>query len=387
MSESIFGGAPPSVAAATSIVARRGPGDFRWRYEDGLALLALAECGRRRERPEFLAYVEEALRGLLLPGGGIKGYRLEDWNLDQVKPGLLLLDFAPRLGPGQAEAGLARLRAQLAGQPRSPSGAFWHKGIYPDQLWLDGLYMAAPFHLRTSLEAGDEAGVEDVLLQFRLALEHCSEPGRPGLLKHAWNEGSAQAWAEPHTGRSPNFWARAMGWFLMAQADCLGLLPPAHPGRPGLEAGFRQVAAGVLSVADPETGLWWQVLDQAGVPGNYLEASASAMFVYALMKGLGLGLLGPSPGAAPGPEPLEAARKAWASIQERFVRPGEDGHFSLGGICQVAGLGGQPYRDGSRSYYFSEPVVRDDFKGLGPYILAALELEDALGQAGTEARQ
>lgn len=383
MSKSIFGGAPPSVAAATALVARRRPGDFRWRYEDGLVLLALAECGRRRDRPELLAYVEEALRGLLLPGGGIRGYRLEDWNLDQVKPGLLLLDFASRLGPGQAEAGLALLRAQLAGQPRSPSGAFWHKGIYPDQLWLDGLYMAAPFHLRTSLEAGSQAGVEDVLSQFRLALEHCSEPGQPGLLKHAWNEGSAQAWADPQTGRSPNFWARAMGWFLMAQADCLGLLPPGHAGRTGLEAAFRQVAAGVLSVADPETGLWWQVLDQAGVPGNYLEASASAMFVYALMKGHGLGLLGPSRGV----DPLGAARKAWASIQARFVRPGEDGLLSLGGICQVAGLGGQPYRDGSLAYYLSEPVVRDDFKGTGPYILAALGIEDAQGQGGTVTRQ
>jgi unsaturated rhamnogalacturonyl hydrolase len=164
-----------------------------------------------------------------------------------------------------------------------------------------------------------------------------------------------------------------MGWFLMAEADCIALLPPGHPGRSQLEASFRRLCAAVISVADPATGLWWQVLDQGGREGNYLETSASAMFVYALMKASSLAVLdGGQEKAA-----LAAASRAWASLLSTQASTGEDGLFSLGGICQVAGLGGMPYRDGSWEYYLSEPVVRDDFKGLGPFILAALEMEDA----------
>lgn len=363
---------PLALAAADSMVGRRRPGDLRWRYEDGLALHALAEAGAVAGRSDLVEYVAEALGRLVHADGRIEGYRREDWNLDQVMPGRLL--FAQRDGTGEARWGAAirGLSAQLSDQPRSHSGALWHKGIYPDQLWLDGLYMASPFRLRLALETGDEASVDDVLLQFRLAEEHCRiEP--PGLLRHAWNETAGEAWAEAGTGRSPNFWSRAMGWYALALADCLALLPPRHRGRAELAPRLSRLARAVMDAADPDTGLWWQVTDRPGAPGNYLETSASAMFACALAKGTRLGLFDPS-GTGLDALAATAARRAFSSLVSRCVSNAPDGLFSLGSICQVAGLGGKPYRDGSYQYYISEPVVADDYKGVAPFVLAGLEL-------------
>ncbi len=373
--DAVPGGAALSLAASASVTGRRPAAEFRWRYEDGLVLHALAEVGRRRGGTGLLPLVRDVLEGLVGPDGRIAGYRLEDWNLDQVRPGVLLLDLARGSSDPRWAAAIAVLRGQLRAQPRSPSGAFWHKGIYPNQLWLDGLYMAAPFYLRASLESGaGRAGVEDILAWFRLAEEHCLDTAT-GLLRHAWDESRKEAWSDPLSGRSPHAWGRAMGWFAMALVDCIGLLPSGHEGRTGLCAMLSRVAEAVRRHADAATGLWWQVMDwaaegeSAAGEANYLEASASCMFVYALARGVALGCLAPPF--------LAAAEKAWSSVVERFVSVGKDGLLSLGGICQVAGLGGKPYRDGSCRYYLSEPVVSDDFKGVGPFILAALEIEDA----------
>jgi unsaturated rhamnogalacturonyl hydrolase len=369
-----FGDQPLSLAAAAAIFARRSPDSFRWRYEDGLALLALAAAGRAFSRPAFLAFVRKAVEGMIDPSGEIAGYHLEDWNLDQVNPGKLLFDLRDSTGDPRYAAAIKALRAQLEGQPRGPSGCYWHKGIYPNQVWLDGFYMVAPFRLRSCLETGDIAGIRDLLAQFSLAAERCRDPST-GLLHHAWDESRSEAWADSVSGRSPHAWGRAMGWFAMALVDCLGLLPLHHEGHSSLKALLGPFADAVAGHADPETGLWWQLVDRAGEPGNYLETSASSMFVYAFMRGVSLGALD---GRFRG-----LAGKAWDSLASRYVHAGPDGALSLGGICQVAGLGGVPYRDGSARYYYSEPVVEDDFKGLGPFILAGLEVE-AVVSAGKE---
>lgn len=368
-------GLPLSIAAAESIAGRRRPEDFRWRYEDGLALYAVSEAGFRRGRPELSGYAEAAMRHLVSPEGSIAGYREDEYNLDQVNPGKLLFGLAKRTGEQRWMAAADLLRRQLENQPRCPSGGFWHKGIYPNQMWLDGLYMAAPFYLEYSLVRKDAKGVADVVSQFCLAEKGCLDAGS-GLLRHAWNETRSEPWAEPGTGRSPNFWGRAMGWYAMALVDSLALLSGCGTGagtfpeaREALLGIFRRVMAAVVAHADRETGLWWQVLDASGREGNYLETSASAMFIYALARGARLGLLDPGACRAP-------AEKAWASMVSRNVSRAGDGFLTLGGICSVAGLGGRPYRDGSYQYYLSEPVVSDDFKGVGPFVLAALEMED-----------
>jgi len=391
-----FNGLPLSLAAAASVTSRRPVDGYRWRYEDGLVLLGIGEAGRRKAKPDLVDFTRRVVERLVSADGSIEGYRRDEYNLDQINPGKLLFDLRDGTGDPRYAKAIATLAGQLRSQPRTPSGGFWHKGIYPNQMWLDGLYMAAPFYLRLCLEgeaaAGDQSGaalageaaeapfggLADVLRQFELAETHCLDHST-GLLRHAWDEARLQAWADPETGRSPHAWGRAMGWFAMALVDCIGLARDACARRAGggtdaaaLEAALagmlRRLAESVSHNVDTDSGLAWQVMDLPGDEGNYLECSASCMFVYAFAKGVTLGVLEP--------RFLEAARKAWVSIQERFVAPCEDGLLSLGGICQVAGLGGKPYRDGSCRYYLSEPVVRDDYKGLGPFILAALEMEE-----------
>jgi unsaturated rhamnogalacturonyl hydrolase len=397
---------PLSLAAATAVMARRPAEGYHWRYEDGLVLLGIREAGLGKARPDLVDFSRRAVERLVSPDGSIEGYRRDEYNLDQVNPGKLLFGLRDGTGDPRYAKAIAALAGQLRTQPRTPSGGFWHKGIYPNQMWLDGLYMAAPFYLRLCLEgeagsgaaAGAAAGAAigaaagaarggeaaatgfgepgDVIRQFELAETHCLDHST-GLLRHAWDEARLQAWADPETGRSPHAWGRAMGWFAMALVDCIGLARDASlaGGAGSAAAAFeaplagmlRRLAEAVSHNVDGESGLAWQVMDRPGEEGNYLECSASCMFAYAFSKGAALGVLEP--------RFLDAARKAWASIRERFVAADEDGLLSLGGICQVAGLGGKPYRDGSYRYYLSEPVVRDDYKGLGPFILAALEME------------
>jgi unsaturated rhamnogalacturonyl hydrolase len=382
---------PLSLAAAESIVGRRRAEDFRWRYEDGLALYAVAEAGERRSRPDLSLFAEAAMRHLVAPDGSILAYRQDEYNLDQVNPGKLLFSLGRKSGDPRYAIAADALRRQLSSQPRCPSGGFWHKGIYPNQMWLDGLFMAAPFYLEYSLVHGDGEGIRDVRRQFGLAEGGCLDEAT-GLLRHAWNETRSEPWADPGTGRSPNSWGRAMGWYCMALVDCIALIDrragAGAPGTAGSAANaaaaaeardamrdtLKRTCASVLRFADPGTGLWWQVLDSGGREGNYLETSASAMFVYAFARGVSSGCLDAAVFA-------EAARKAWASMVSRNVSRAADGLFSLAGICSVAGLGGKPYRDGTYQYYLSEPVVSDDYTGVGPFILAALEMEDLEGDA------
>lgn len=370
----------PSVALslAAALRSRFDPADFRWRYEDGLGLLAL-DAVADRWRPEYRAYVDTALESLVDETGRIAGYRLEDYNLDCINPGKLLFDRAHRRDGGRYRKALELLRTQLRRQPRTPSGGFWHKAIYPDQMWLDGLYMAAPFLIRYGLEFGEPAAVAEAVRQL-LLMESRARDADSGLLRHGWDEGRGEAWAEPETGRSPCCWGRAVGWYVMALVDCLALLPVEEEGRGALVRILQGLMAALRRVADPLTGLWWQVLDRPGKAGNYLEASASAMFVYAMAKGIRLGFLER--------ESRESRRnmdRAWSSLVDRFYFIDTDGLPSLGGICEVGGLGGLPYRDGSFEYYISEPVVKNDLKGVGAFILAGIELGTMADPAGAKA--
>jgi unsaturated rhamnogalacturonyl hydrolase len=262
------------------------------------------------------------------------------------------------------------LRDQLRRQPRTSDGGFWHKLIYPRQMWLDGLYMAEPFYAQYARMFGDSAAFNDIATQFILVARHTRD-AKTGLFYHAWDEVRAQPWADLETGHSPNIWGRAMGWYAMALVDVLDYLPNDHKDRAEIVRTLQDLAKAVERVQDPSTGLWWQILDQPGRPKNYLEASASSMFVYALAKGARKGYL-PSRARA-------VATRGFDGLIKQLVQMDANGLPSLTGICEVAGLGGAPRkdgstRDGSYDYYVSEPVVADDYKGLGPFIMAALEL-------------
>jgi len=260
------------------------------------------------------------------------------------------------------------LRSQLKTHPRTKEGGFWHKKIYPSQMWLDGLYMGEPFYAEYAATFKEDAAFDDIAKQFILMEQHARD-AKTGLLYHGWDESKKQRWSNPETGRSPNFWGRAMGWYAMALVDTLDYFPRNHAKRGELVAILNRVAEAVAKYQEPRSGLWYQILDKGDEKGNYFESSAACMFVYALAKGVRNGYL-PA-------KYRQVAENGYRGILKEFVKTDANGQLNLEGTVAVAGLGGNPYRDGSYEYYLSEKVVTNDPKGVGALLLAATEMETA----------
>jgi unsaturated rhamnogalacturonyl hydrolase len=357
---------PWSVRVAESVM-RRAPNAVyeKWDYTAGLMLLGIERVGNATGDPKYHDYMKKSIDALVGPDGSIRTYSADEYNLDQINEGRALLTLAERTRDPRYMRAADRLREQLRTHPRTAEGGFWHKKIYPEQMWLDGLYMAEPFYAQYALRRRDTAAMNDVARQFLLVARHLRDP-RTGLYYHAWDSVRRQPWADSLTGLSKNFWGRAVGWYMMAAVDILDYLPKTHRDRAELIRVTQQLADAVANVQDPVTGLWWQVLDQPNRERNYLEASASAMFTYAFAKGARTGVL---------PAVFRArAARAFDGMLANFVTVDGDGLVSINGICKVAGLGGNPPRDGSYQYYVSEPVVSNDYKGVGAFVLAAHEL-------------
>lgn len=357
---------PWSERMAGSVIARRTPGGDQWHYEHGLVLMALERVWRATGDDRYWRFVKETVDRFIGPDGAIHSYNLHDHNLDQINPGKLLFPLYAVTGDPRYRRAAARLRRQLDTQPRTPSGGFWHKRIYPNQMWLDGIYMAAPFYAEYARTFDEPAAFDDIAHQITLIEERTRDP-LTGLLYHAWDESKQQRWASPGTGCSPHFWGRAMGWYAMALVDVLDHFPASHPRYEQLVDILVRMVEALLQVQDDASGLWYQVLDQGRRAGNYHEASASCMFVYAIAKGVAHGHL-PQ-------ERLAAARRGYQGILRDLIAVDAHGLVSLNQICAVAGLGGDPYRDGSYAYYVGEAVASNDYKGVGPFILASLEIE------------
>jgi unsaturated rhamnogalacturonyl hydrolase len=354
-----------SVRVAESVMRRNPVVYEKWDYTAGLVLLGLERVGASTGDPKFAAYIKKSVDSLVRPNGTIATYAASEYNLDQINEGRALFALADRTRDPRYMRAADALRDQLRTHPRTPEGGFWHKKIYPQQMWLDGLYMAEPFYAEYALRRNDTTAMNDVARQFLLIARHLRDP-KTGLYYHAWDSAHQQPWADSVTGLSRNFWGRAVGWYLMALVDVLDYLPKAHRDRPELIRITQRLAESAADVRDPVTGLWWQVLDQPNRARNYLEASASSMFVYGFAKGARMGCLAPSY--------RSLAERAFDGMIASFVSIGSDGLVSINNICKVAGLGGNPPRDGSYDYYVSEPVVADDYKGVGAFILAAHEL-------------
>lgn len=338
----------------------------RWDYELGLYLKSLEHLWRYTGNGDYFRYIRRHMDAYIQQDGKIRTYDLEEYNIDHITPGRIALLLWQQTRQDKYHIAAQTLRQQLASHPRTNEGGFWHKKRYPWQMWLDGLYMGQPFWAEYSLLMDEPQNFDDIANQFVWMEQHARDP-QTGLLFHGWDERREQRWANPTTGCSPHFWGRAMGWYAMALVDVLDYFPQKHPRRAALEAILQRLAQAVIKVQDPKTGLWFQVLDKGNERGNYLEASASCMFTYAFLKGARLGYL-PAPCA-------ETAQKAYAGILREFMVQDTTGAWHLDRVCSVAGLGGNPYRDGSFQYYTSEPVRQDDLKGVGPFILAGIELE------------
>lgn len=359
-----------AVRFSEAVVRRNPQVHAKWDYTAGVVLIGIQRVGEANKRAPLLDYVKSNVNRFVQPDGTITGYKMEDFNLDQVAEGRLFFPLLKSTRDSRYRAAADILREQLRRQPRTSEGGFWHKQTYPRQMWLDGLYMAQPFFAEYARTFGEPKAYDDVAMQFLLAARHMRDP-RTGLLYHGWDAAHAQKWADRETGLSANFWGRAIGWYMMGLVETLDYLPAAHRDRDALIEVLRHTADAVARVQDPVTGLWWQVLDQPNRAGNYLEASASSMFVYSFAKAARLGYIDA--------RYRRLASRGFDGLITHLVKTGADGLPSLTGICQVAGLGGPlrkdgSYRDGSYAYYISEPVVADDYKGVGPFILAAHEL-------------
>jgi unsaturated rhamnogalacturonyl hydrolase len=362
-------GLEAGLALARSVMGRYAISDSSWRYEHGLLVGAARDAGDAWGDEALSRRSREIVSSLVGADGTMRGYRVGEYNLDMVNSGRNVLALYAETGEARLKAAIETLARQLRDQPRTPSGGLWHKLIYPNQMWLDGLYMAQPFAARYALAFGDDAMLEDSIRQFALAAEKARDP-RTGLLRHAWDEKRRQLWADPETGRSPNSWGRGMGWFAMALVDVIEVLPEGHRGRGKLAGILAGLAGALAEFQDEATGLWYQVVDRGGREGNYLEASVSAMLPYAFLKGARLGALDAAIF-------VPIARRAYEGACARFLRANGDGSVNLEGTCGVAGLGGSPYRDGSFEYYVGERAAIDDYKGVGPFILASIEYEAA----------
>lgn len=338
----------------------------RWTYTTGLLLLPYAQLATLLDEVKYLDYAQDIMGSYIGEDGAIVGYQLDEYNIDHLNPGKNLIALHQATGEERFRLAAKVLRDQMLTHPRTTEGGFWHKQRYPNQMWLDGLYMGSAF-LAQYAAAYDEPDLfDDVVHQFVLMEQVAMDPTN-GLLRHAWDETRTQDWADKESGLSPHVWGRAVGWYAMGLADTWAYLPADHPGRPVLAEILNRVVT-AMKPYQHASGLWYQVVEQRDREGNYLESSATAMMAYAIVKGVRDGHLSKAH--------LPSGLRAFSGlVRDQIVRDAE-GRPSLSGICQVAGLGFG--RDGSYEYYLSEKIVHNDPKGLGPFLLAGLQVEALL---------
>ena len=337
----------------------------KWTYGQDVILQGIQGLWNATGDGKYFDYIQKSMDFFLDDSGNISTYKFDNLTLDNIAPGRELLLLYNVTGKKKYLSAVQALRKQLNSQPRTNEKGFWHKKIYPNQMWLDGLYMAEPFYTEYANTFHEDSDYDDIAHQFIL-MEKKARDSNTGLLYHGYDESRKEKWANKQSGLSPNFWARAMGWYGMGLVDVLENFPADHPQRKELINILNRFATAITSVQDTKTGLWWDVLDKPGVEKNYLEASASCMFVYALAKGVRLGLLPQSF--------LALSEKGYAGIIKNFIKD-DNGQTNLYGTVSVSGLGGKPYRDGSFEYYTSEKVAMNDPKGVGAFLLAANEIE------------
>ena len=337
----------------------------KWDYKIGLLMTSFEKLHKKTNNSVYADYIKGYAETVINSSGEILNYKLEDYNIDNINAGKMLFDLYSRTKDNRYLTALQTLRKQLETHPRTNSGGFWHKKIYPYQMWLDGLYMGAPFYAQYTATFDNGKDLDDVVKQFEQVHLHTIDK-KTGLLFHAWDESKQMPWANKETGTSPNFWSRSIGWYMMALVDVLDYMPKEHPKRKELIGYLNEISTSVAKYQDT-SGLWFQVTDAGKKEGNYLEASGSEMFVYAFAKGANKGYL---------PEKYKKlALKGFDGIVKNLIKVDEDGEIHITQVCASAGLGGNPYRDGSYKYYIKEKIKIDNSHGLGPFILAAVELE------------
>ncbi len=338
----------------------------KWDYCHGLELGAMLNVYEQYGDKKFFNYALAYADTMTNEDGSIKTYKLSELSLDRINTGKFFFRIYKQTKNEKYKKALDLLRSQLDSQPRTREGGFWHKKIYPHQMWLDGIYMASPFYAEYAFRNNRPQDYADVIRQFVVIARHTYDPVN-GLYRHAWDESREQKWADKKTGQSAHCWGRAMGWYAMALVDALDFIPKNESGRDSMLNILNNVATQIKKNQDKKSGLWYQVIDRSGDKGNYLESSCSAMFVYTLYKAIRMGYINASYS--------KVAETGYKGILNRFIEVDKNGLVSITKACAVAGLGGEVYRSGDYDYYINEKIRTNDPKAVGPFILASLERE------------
>ena len=339
---------------------------LKWDYCHGLELQAMLDVYDRYGDERIYNYALAYSDTMIHDDGSIVKYKRSDFSLDRINSGKFIFRIYDQTKNEKYRKALDLMRSQLDDHPRNEDGGFWHKKIYPNQVWLDGIYMGAPFYAEYAYRNSRVNDYADVINQFLMAARHTYDP-QTDLFKHACDVSRKERWSNPKTGQSLHSWGRAMGWYAMAFVDALDFIPKHEAKRDSMLMVFNQLCGMIQRTQEPKSGLWYQVLDKSGAPGNYLESSCSVMFVYALFKGVRMGYIDKSY--------LDVAIKGYNSILKEFIEVDKDGLVTITKACAVAGLGGKVYRSGDYDYYINEMIRPNDAKAVGPFIMASLEWE------------
>ena len=373
MAQTVSRSKPWSVRMAESEMIRTPKGwqlDFstapKWNYCHGLVLQSMMDVYDRYGDKKFYDYALAYADTMVQNDGSIMTYKVDDYTFDRLNSGRILFRIYEQEKQEKYKKAMDLLRTQFDGHPRNDDGGFWHKKVYENQVWLDGVYMSMPYYAEYAFRNNDVDVYQDIVNQFRTVAKHTYDAGND-VYRHACDVSKRQKWADPVTGQSQHCWGRAMGWFAMACVDVLDFMPEHEPGREEILAILEKLVKQIKARQDAKTGVWYQVIDRSGDEGNYLEATCSTMFVYTLLKAVRNGYIDPSY--------KDVAEKGYRGILKEFVKVDENGIVSIEKCCAVAGLGGKNNRSGDYQYYLNEPIRANDPKAVGPFILASLEWE------------
>lgn len=337
----------------------------KWDYKMGFVLSGFEKLNQKTNDKKYLNYIKEYVDGMIDSTGNIKKYDIKEYNIDYLNPGKLLFNLYEITKDSRYLQIIGKLRNQLETQPRTASGGFWHKQIYPNQMWIDGLYMAEPFYTQFTVKYEKGKSLDDIARQFELVHNHIVDK-KTGLVYHAWDESKEIAWADKQTGTSPTIWGRGIGWYMVALVETLDYFPKSHPKYKVLVEYLNQISKNVNQYKS-ESGLWYQVADKPELFGNYVEPSASGMIIYAFAKGANKGYLAGSY--------KSTAKKSFDSFVKEFVKVDKKGEVNILNVSSNVGLGGKPFRDGTNQYYLTAKPKENGAIGIGAFLLATIELE------------
>lgn len=337
----------------------------KWDYKIGMILTAFEKLNAQKNSQIYYDYVKDYADIFIDKEGKFPNFNPEDHNIDFINAGKILFELYDKTKDSKYLTALKTLRNQFDTHPRTVSGGFWHKKIYPNQMWLDGLYMGQPFYARFTTTFENGSKLDDVAHQFQILHNRTLDP-KTGLFFHAFDESKQMPWANKETGTAPHIWLRAIGWYAMSLVDVLDYFPVNHPKRAMLIAHLQELTTAISKFQDA-SGLWYQIPNRHTGEGNYLEASGSSMIVYAIAKGVHKGYLTSNF--------EKIAQNGFNGLITKLIKVDANGELHITQVCKSAGLGGNPYRDGSYEYYMSEKVVTDNSHGLGAFLLAAIELD------------